>query len=105
MSAMNCVVPGCGARLSADQAFVPEMSAIRQVVKQAITVAELASHTLCPRHNRLAREQKVKTFRYLDTIKVIEKRTEAREKDAKFFSMYVAFQKVTAGATPADKPS
>ena len=105
MSAMNCVVPGCGARLSADQAFVPEMAAIRQVVKQAITVAELARHTLCPRHNRLAREQKVKTFRYLDTVKVIEKRAEAREKDAKFFSIYAAFQKATEGAMSSAKPN
>ncbi|MEK7227327.1 MAG: hypothetical protein AAB641_00315 [Patescibacteria group bacterium] len=86
-------------------AFVPELSAIRQVVKGSVTIAELGRHTICPRHNRLAREQKVKTFRYLDTIKVIEKRVEAREKDAKFFSMYAAFQKVNAGAMPAEKPS
>lgn len=105
MSAMNCVVPGCGARLTAEMAFVPELSAIRQVVKGSVTIAELGRHTICPRHNRLAREQKVKTFRYLDTIKVIEKRVEAREKDAKFFSMYAAFQKVNAGAMPAEKPS
>ena len=105
MSLMNCVVPGCGVRLSADQAFVPEMTAIRQVTKKAITVPELAHHTLCPRHNRVAREEKVKTFRYLDTVKVIEGRSEAREKDAKFFSMYAAFQKVPPTATPTDKPS
>ena len=72
MSVLNCIVPGCEARLSADQAFVPEMAAIRQATGKAITVAELARHTLCPRHNRLAREQKVKTFRYLDTVKMIE---------------------------------
>ena len=105
MSTMNCVVPDCDARLSADQAFVPEMAAIRQATGKAVTVAELAHHTLCPRHNRLAREQKVKTFRYLDTVKMIEARVAAREKDVKFFSVYAAFQKATAGATPADKPS
>ena len=59
MSAIKCVVPQCGARLSVEMAFVPELSAIRQVVKGSVTIAELARHTLCPRHNRLAREQKI----------------------------------------------
>ena len=105
MSALQCVLPGCGARLSADGAFVPEMSAIRQATGKPVTLAELAHHVLCPRHSRLAREQKVKTFRYLDTVKMIEERVAARERDTKFFSMYAAFQKATVGATPTDKPS
>ncbi|MBX4204841.1 MAG: hypothetical protein KW788_01470 [Candidatus Doudnabacteria bacterium] len=101
MSVLKCVVPNCGSRFSPDQAFVPELAAIRKVVKRAISVAELTNHVLCSRHNHAAREQKIKTFRYLDTIKEIERRMETREKDAKFFSMYAAFEKVM----PADPKS
>ena len=105
MSTIKCVVPECVVRLSADQAFVPEMAAIRQATGKAVTPAELAHHTLCPRHNRLAREQKVRTFRYLETVQILEKRSAERERDTKFFSIYAAFEKAKVGAMPAEKPS
>ncbi len=105
MSAIKCVVPECGARLSADQAFVPEMAAIRQATGKAVTPAELTRHALCSRHNRLAREQKVRTFRYLETVQILEKRSAERGGDTKFFSISAAFEKAKVDATSAEKPS
>ncbi len=104
--AFNCIVPNCGARLAAEAAFVPEVAAIRKAEKKSgsITVADLVRHTLCGRHSHAARQQKVKTFRYLDTVKLLENRVATREQETKFLSMYAAFEKAQVGATPA-KPS
>lgn len=107
MGAINCVVPGCKTRLAAEATFVPELSAIRQAEKKSglVTVADLSRHTICGRHNHVARQQGVHTFRFLDTVKMIEQREIERANAGKFFQMYAPLQQLKIGATPVKKLS
>jgi hypothetical protein len=103
MSAINCVVPGCKARMAAQMASVPELAAIRKAAGKPVTVAELGKHTICGRHTRDAREAGVKVYPYLATVKMLEQRTAERAATGKFFQVYAALDRATA--PPSSKPS
>ena len=45
----TCKFPQCGLKLALEQAWVPELRAIRQTIGKPVTTEMLTDHTLCRR--------------------------------------------------------
>lgn len=86
---LSCKVPGCShQKLNPEQAFVPAIKAIRQVIGKPVLVTDLADHTVCRRHAEAGRELGQPFYWYPQSVLQIE-RFEADRTTAKgFFGKY-----------------
>lgn len=85
---MNCHFPPCNVNLVSQNAWVPELKAIRQAIGKPVTVEVLADHTVCRRHSAVLREQGIKVFSYTGTAEELGRRAEERANAAGFFKLY-----------------
>ncbi|MDP3792975.1 MAG: hypothetical protein Q8Q89_04605 [bacterium] len=73
-----CTFPGCKANMAPEKAKVPAVAAIRSAIGKPVTVADLASQVLCPRHAHMAKQEGVPTFSYVGTVALLECREAER---------------------------
>ncbi len=100
---LSCKFPSCAVQLKPEQAWVPEIQAIRQIIGKPVTAELLADHIFCGRHARLLREEskqngkKVLVFSYTGTVAELERRERERTAEraaAKgLLNLYGAFKK------------
>lgn len=96
---MNCNFPSCRVQLHPEQAWVPAIKAIRQVIGKPVTEEELANRTVCRRHSAVLREQGMRLFSYLGTIAELRRREEEKANAAGYFKLYVPMQAALKAAS------
>lgn len=101
---MKCNFPNCTVmQLRPEQAWVPELKAIRQAIGKPVAEEMLADHTVCRRHSAVLREQKVKVFNYLGTADELRRRDEERANAAGFFKLYAPMKAAFKAADKSTK--
>ncbi len=98
----TCVSPGCGKKVPAEDAWVPEIRAIRQAEGGRTIVQDtLVNHVHCFACARYARNMGVKMFSFFGTVAELKRRAEESTRKREHFARYSlrdAFKK--AGVVP-----
>ncbi|MBI2064790.1 MAG: hypothetical protein HYT62_01910 [Candidatus Yanofskybacteria bacterium] len=81
---LACTFSGCKAKMAPEKAKVPAVTAIRLAIGKPVTVDDLTGWILCGRHAHLIQKEAAKkgdgkTFSYVGTVTLLEKRQSERK--------------------------